>query len=778
MWLSVAELARKLNVSERTIQRRIKKGMYQVREEAGLGRGGIQYKIFLSTNDILTTTNDISKKQESENSPATNDTLTTTNDRVSLVKNPTNDTKKAPQVKEPTNDRLTTENEDLCNKCKASHPSCDGCCNICEDKCNSVQDCKLNLTGQALKPELNHEGTDSSPVPAPIETQNIASLQLQKQQSDILFQPDYNPSPEPEVPDSYKRIGQLRAQLCKYTLDLTVTASISKTESYKRTVELYNFGDIVIELHNHKADESVSSRTLQRWVSKYKKSGYDYLDLIPGYSVGPGAITITETEEKYMLKHFLKQGKVYIGTIINTLKTKAMKGDIVSPSSPATLRRWMQRYEKNNKRMVDLLRNGETHLRNTLIKYIERDPSLLSVGDVFIVDGNVLNFRIIDPMSGKAKRMVFIPVMDWASRMIVGASIAATEDTQNITNAYRNAIINFGGVPRVMYMDNGSAFKSRFFVGMKESDFPDLEDLLGGMFQRLGIEEVFARAYNARAKIIERWFKTFNNEFERFLDSYIGASISDKPAHMQRNEPFMKKLVDDRPLTYSEAQVLISYYINNFYHKKAHKGLDGKTPQEIYLANPCPKERRISPTDLDYLMLKHDLKLVNRNGITFLKQNYWHQKLADHIKEKMYFRYDPNNISFIKVYNVHGKFICTARPNQKVHPMLTLSDNKDLTEKQVKKEIAYQNRIVRETKEKALKTLSNIQDIDEKFINLDDTDTTLFNNAKQELPAKSKTMEERMIEQDNDPKQIEEKKTKKVKNVTKLDTDIKTLGLG
>ncbi|MCK5051928.1 MAG: transposase [Candidatus Cloacimonetes bacterium] len=776
MWLSTEDAAKRLSKSVETIRRWARKGKLPTRLEPN-PKGQPMRMVEISAVSAVIQCGHF---QEEEQKKFTSVRSVRSKINSSAVSAVTENKSSAVISKEEKSSAVSAvtfdpKNKDLCNQCRSSHPSCDGCCNICEDKCNNEQECRSILTGQENKPELNHKGADSSPVPAP-----TSELCLQKQQRDILFQPDYNPRPEPEVPDSYKRIGQLRAQLCKYAIDLAVKASISKTEAYKRTVELYNFGDIVTELRKYKADENVSLRTLQRWIGKYKKGGNDYLDLVPSYSVGPGAVTITETEENYLLKYYLKQGKVYIGTIINTLKTKAMSGDMVSPSSPATLRRWMQRYEKDNKRVVDLLRNGETHLRNNLIKYIERDPSLLMPGDVFIADGNTLNFRILDPQTGKPKRMIFVAVMDWASRMIVGGSIATTEDTQNIANAYRNAFINYGGVPRVVYIDNGKAFKSRYFTGSKSSNYPDLEDLLGGMFQRLGTKEIFARAYNARAKIIERWFKTFNNAFERFLDGYVGASISDKPAHMHRNEPFMKKLINDRPLTYTEAQSLISYYINNFYHKQAHKGLNGNTPEEIYLAHPCPKERRISPSELDFLMLKHDLKLVNRNGITFLKQNYWHPNLADHIREKMYFRYDPNNISFIQVYNIHGKFICTARPNEKVHPMITLSENKEQTEKQVKKGIAYQNRIVRETKEQALKTLSNIQKDDHKFIESNCEGTNLFNNVKPEIPAKSKTMDEIMIEQTLKVKTHDDvsQPKPKVKKVRKLDTDIKTLGLG
>lgn len=38
-----------------------------------------------------------------------------------------------------------------------------------------------------------------------------------------------------------------------------------------------------------------------------------------------------------------------------------------------------------------------------------------------------------------------------------------TESTQCIASALRNSILNLGIIPKVVYQDNGRAFKSRFF---------------------------------------------------------------------------------------------------------------------------------------------------------------------------------------------------------------------------------------------------------------------------------------------------------------------------
>jgi putative transposase len=757
-WLTVAELAKKENVSVRTIQRRIRNGYYlaeHIKEIPSNGRGGISYKIFLPTYD----TEKISDSNSPEIPKKTYDTpqgLTTTSDRL---------TTKPEKMSEVKNETYDTENETYDKK--GTYDKIEGL----------TTDNDINLTGQEKKPELNHSGADSSPAPTPSEiTKEVTIFNKNELQA-----PQFIHNPEPEVPDHYKRIGQLRATLCNYVIKLSKT--MPKADALKKTVELYNFGEILPDLQKHKPDSQVSVRTVQRWLSRYKKGDNDFFELIPNYSIGHGAITVTEDEENFLIHFYLLDSKPSIGSIISNMKTKASLNKIDSPTSSRTLRRWLDRYIRANKKVVKLMREGEKTLRDLLLPYIERDDSLLEPGDVFVSDGNTLNFLVIDPESGKAKRMIFVPVMDWASRVIVGGSIATTEDSMNIANAYRNSFLNYGGVPRVMYLDNGRAFKSKYFISKNGKDLPDLEDLLGGLFSRLGIEEHFARAYNARSKVIERWFKTFNEQFERFINSYIGASISDKPAHLHRNEKWLLKLANDEPLTYQEAQLLISHYIENYYHNRPHSGLGNKTPKQVYLSKPCPEERQISASHLDYLMLKHEARQVGRNGVEFLKMHFWHPKISDFVQEKVLFRYDPNNVSYIQVYTLHGKFICTATPKEKTHPMLAIDPNRAVSEKLLKKEIQYQNKIVKDTRELAQKTLSKTQYLDDQLLD-HISDNNLFDSPTPKLPQQTKSLDEKMIDQieakkneipvesDTEPIKIKEKTEEKI-NITLQD-----LGLG
>ena len=70
-----------------------------------------------------------------------------------------------------------------------------------------------------------------------------------------------------------------------------------------------------------------------------------------------------------------------------------------------------------------------------------------------------------------------------------------TESTQCIASALRNAIINLGMIPKVVYQDNGKGFKAKFF---QDCDFD--EDIFNGVYANLNIHSIFAKPYNASKK--------------------------------------------------------------------------------------------------------------------------------------------------------------------------------------------------------------------------------------------------------------------------------------
>lgn len=113
-------------------------------------------------------------------------------------------------------------------------------------------------------------------------------------------------------------------------------------------------------------------------------------------------------------------------------------------------------------------------------------------------------------------------------------------------------------IPKVVYQDNGRAFRAKYFTDDK--GFTELG--FQGLYSKLGVETVFARPYNAKAKVIERFFKEFQESFEKLWPSYIGSNIQNKPAYMMRNEKLHKNWHNEYIPTIEETIKMTNMWLN------------------------------------------------------------------------------------------------------------------------------------------------------------------------------------------------------------------------
>ncbi len=342
------------------------------------------------------------------------------------------------------------------------------------------------------------------------------------------------------------------------------------------------------------------------------------------------------------------------------------------------------------------MREGEKAYHDKVEAYIERDISKLEVGDVLIADGHVLNFQVINPFTGKPTRATLVGFLDWKSTALVGYEIMMTENTQCIASALRNAILNLGLIPKVVYQDNGKAFKAKYF---QHTDFDEAG--FNGVYSNLGIKSVFAKPYNARAKVIERFFLEFQEEFEKMMISYIGTSIEDKPAWLKRGEKLHremhKKLTNNYIPTVQEAIKYIDCWIN-YHNSKPCPNDSSKSIQEML--NGVQKQD-IDKNILNDLMMKTEVRTINKHGITFLGLHYRSEILLD-LRESVFIRYSLFDLSKIHVYSMKGEFLCVARQVEKVHPMANhLGTVHDMEE--FKQKIQKQKRQLNKAKKEFIK---------------------------------------------------------------------------
>ena len=352
----------------------------------------------------------------------------------------------------------------------------------------------------------------------------------------------------------------------------------TKKEADSVFLDLYNSGMYLPQIY--KFVGSISIGTLHRWVKAFEDYGTEgLLQKRKTNQQGEYNTILNEEMKQIFLKYLLHPNKFSIGKAINLTKHILEKRGYENIPCNLTFRRFAKNFKKNNYSKWILFREGEKAYHDKIEPYIERDISKLEVGDVLIADGHVLNFKIINPFTGKPTRATLVGFLDWKSTALVGYEIMMTENTQCIASALRNAILNLGIIPKVVYQDNGKAFKSKYFqnVDFDEAGF-------NGIYAKLGIKSVFAKPYNARAKVIERFFLEFQEEFEKMMTSYIGTSIEDKPAWLKRGEKLHrdmhKKLTKNYIPTVQETIKFIDCWLE-FHNSKPCPNDRSKTIQEM-----------------------------------------------------------------------------------------------------------------------------------------------------------------------------------------------------
>lgn len=443
----------------------------------------------------------------------------------------------------------------------------------------------------------------------------------------------------------------------------------------------------------------ISRGSLHRWLAMLNGTE-DYTKLLPQYkysSVNDYRTVLNDGEIKIFMGLLLHPNRISIGKAVALTKYKLHEQGQSFIPADITFRRYAKWFKDNNYDKWILARDGEKALSDKVEPYIKRDASLLEVGDILVADGHKLAFQVINPFTGKPTRVTLVGFLDWKSTALVGYEIMLEENTQCIASALRNTIINLDMIPKVVYQDNGRAFRAKYFTDDK--GFTELG--FQGLYSKLGIETVFARPYNARAKVIERFFKEFQEGFEKLLPSYVGSSIQNKHAYMMRNEKFHKQLHNNYIPTIEETIKMIDMWLN-FKNSQPCPNAPGKSIAEVLGGR---KRQNINPDSLDDLMLATEVKTIQRNGIRFLNCDYFDERLYG-FKSKVLIKYNLFDLTSIKVFTTKGEYLCIAERVTQTHPMAKiLGDVKDFED--YKQKIVKHRQLKKKTIESVKQYLSN-----------------------------------------------------------------------
>lgn len=439
----------------------------------------------------------------------------------------------------------------------------------------------------------------------------------------------------------------------------------AKEQHRKDFMRAYNAGIIFPRLYQ--VIGKTNWKTIEGWKRKLKSSGNDPFAL--GDTRGKhsrGVRVLTKEQQDIVLRCALNPNRPKISYAIRMAWAVMHAQGVANGNSESTYRRFLMEWKSRNYHIWVFTREGEKAWNDKCARFIERDYSRIDVGDVLVADGHHLNFDIINPFTGKPKRMVMILWYDMKSSFPLGWEIMPTENTQAIHAALRRAILRLGKTPQVVYLDNGKAFKSRFFRGV---DFD--QEGYAGVYDRLGAKTIYAWPYHGQSKTVERFFGTFA-ELETWLPTYVGTSITLKPPRMNRGEKLHRrvyeKIMGGGGITMEMAHRAIAGFLDEYVRREKKFGyLKGLSPLEVFLNG---RGSGVDKSELTYLMMSHDIRKIRRNGIHIFGQ-YFDDPALYGRKHGVTIRYDLQEPTYLLVYDKDGEFLCKAVPSDKVHPAAT-----------------------------------------------------------------------------------------------------------
>lgn len=477
--------------------------------------------------------------------------------------------------------------------------------------------------------------------------------------------------------------GMAKAGLLKlYTQYISKSQHGGKVRARGEFMRAYNTGLAFPEIFSLVG--KVRWKTVEGWKRTVKKSG-DTFNLCDrrGFCKR-GESIITNDEKDILLSCALHANQLLIAEVIRSARDIMDVKGIQNHLSDSTYMRYLSRWQSRNNHIWTFQREGKKAWNDKCCIDIERNPNSIAVGDVLIADGHTLNFETLNPWTGKPKRMTLILWYDMRSNFPLGWEIMPTEDTASISSALRRAIMRLGKIPKVVYLDNGKAFRGKYFT--QTADFSEAG--LGGIYERLGIQPVFAWAYHGQSKTIERFFGTLS-EMERRTITYTGTSIEKKPPRMSRGENMHRaayqKITQGGCITLEQAHIGVAAWFDTYINRK-QKGrwLKNQAPVDLFLPGKGPG---VDPHQLRHLMMSIAIKRVHKNGVTLLGQNYYSHELYGR-KHQVIIRYDLQDKSAVEVSDENDEFLCIAPAKKQAHAMArVLGTEEDQAE--LKSQIKY-----------------------------------------------------------------------------------------
>jgi len=364
--------------------------------------------------------------------------------------------------------------------------------------------------------------------------------------------------------------------------------------------------------------------------------------------------------------------------------------------SESTFRR---KVEKDIPEAVEVLgRQGQKAFRDRCAPYIRRTYEDMASNEWWIADNHTFDV-ITQGEDGKRHRLYLTAFFDARSGIFTGCYVTTAPSSQSTLIALRKGILKYG-IPENIYVDNGREFLTHDIGGLghrkKKSKDGEERFEVPPVFERLGIKMTNAIVRNAKAKVIERRFRDVKDHLSRLFETYTGGNVVEKP---ERLKGVLKN--GEIPLdgTFTDTvETLLDWYFNQQPYGGEVAADRGKPRQQVYNENLHTK--RVAGTEDLNLMLMRSARVqtVGRRGVHLdiagQRLDYWNDDFTlNYMGKKVYFRYDPDDLSAVRVYDLEDRFIMEVPVDNTA--VLKYGDSQEQVKEGIRK-VRHMERITKE----------------------------------------------------------------------------------
>lgn len=312
--------------------------------------------------------------------------------------------------------------------------------------------------------------------------------------------------------------------------------------------------------------------------------------------------------------------------------------------------------------VLQYFRFGEKAFRDKCAPYIERTYEDLNSNDIWVCDNHTFDVFVNDGDHKKPVRVYLTGFLDVRSRKMVGWYVTLNPCSDATLFALRRGIERYG-IPKRILSDNGREFLTFDIGGRGFRKTAKTEDHVAPtILDNLGIEFRTALVRNAKAKIIERAFRDVKEDFSRLFEGYTGGTVAERPERLKKTGKDAENFT-----LLPEFIKYVDTYIEGYFNTRSHSGagMNGRTRNEVYAA--CLIEKRTATKEqLNLMMLRNTrMQKVQRNGVylNLYDCKVWFNSLElsySYQGQKVYFRYNPDDLSTVRIYDEKDRFLCTA----------------------------------------------------------------------------------------------------------------------